>query len=134
MWHHTLPLLIGIFNENEVSVIRFYRASKHGLTQIFEHIFNEELNIDFCVFNCFAIFGSIDLLGSEMFITINFEDLIHFPLKEMLIIRNITYHFLQNDDLVLTILEKYYQQHLSCKRFEHLMIQSSPNSEATSLP
>jgi len=132
VWHHTLPLLIGLFNENEVSVIRFYKANKHGLTQIFEHIFNEELNVDFCVFNCFAIFGSIDSLGSENFITINFEDLIHFPLKEMLMIRNVSNHFLQNDDLVLTILEKNYQKHLSFERFEHLMIHSFPNSEATS--
>jgi len=124
-WHPTLPLLIVLSQKGRINVVDFYKISKAGLKKINQVpiLANLQLNFFISRFNVSFGYHSSDL--KILRLTIDFEDLVRFPVEHILCMRKALTVNLQIDDLVENILRNVcndsYKDHLSFDRCAHLI-------------
>ena len=125
--HPTLPLLIVLLERDSgENFVQFFKLSRTGLEIIYQFDFDGYLDPEFYIDGLKVMFGYY-IHPTNRILTIDFEDLVHFPVTEMLSIRYALSQYLP-DDLVECFLLKRYKTHLSLDRFASLFRPSPPKS------
>jgi WD40 repeat protein len=124
-WHPTLPLLIFLSQKGKINFVEFYKVGKDGLTTIYQVDILANLHLNFLINNVNVIFGYYSSDITKMRLTIDFEDLVRFPIEHMLCMRKALTDNLPIDEVVEVILRNLYndlyKDHLSFERCAHLI-------------